>query len=64
MGEYITSSLIVEKMMGYNSIDIHQAIITAMNAVFGIFSWLRIYLFVDFVSKGIQYIKTKKSLGN
>ena len=62
MGEYITSSLIVEKMMGYNSIDIHQAIITAMNAVFGIFSWLRIYLFVDFVTKAVQYIKEKKCL--
>ena len=60
MGEYITSSLIVEKMMGYNSIDIHQAIITAMNAVFGIFSWLRIYLFVDFVTKAVQYLKWKK----
>jgi transcriptional regulator with XRE-family HTH domain len=61
MGEYITSSLIVEKMMGYNSIDIQQAIVTAMNAVFGIFSWLRIYLFVDFTTKGIQYIKARKS---
>ena len=60
-GEYITSPLIVEKMMGYNSIDIHQAIITAMNAVFGIFSWLRIYLFVDFITKAVQYIKWKKN---
>ncbi len=61
MGEYITSPLIVEKMMGYNSIDIQQAIITAMNSVFGILSWLRIYLFVDFTTKGIQYIKARKS---
>lgn len=60
MGKYITSSLIVEKMMGYNSIDIQQAIVTAMNAVFGIFSWLRIYLFVDFVTKAVQYLKLKK----
>ncbi len=60
-GENITSPLIVEKMMGYNSIDIQQAIITAMNAVFGIFSWLRIYLFVDFTTKAVQYIKEKKS---
>lgn len=60
MGEYITSSSIVEKMMGYNSIDIQQAIVTAMNAVFGIFSWLRIYLFVDFVTKAVQYLKLKK----
>ena len=61
MGENITSPLIVEKMMGYNSIDIQQAIITAMNAIFGIFSWLRIYLFIDFTTKGIQYIKARKS---
>lgn len=59
-GEYLTSPLIVEKMMGYNSIDIQQTIITAMNAVFGIFSWLRIYLFVDFVTKAVQYLKWKK----
>ena len=59
-GENITSPLIVEKMMGYNSIDIQQAIITAMNAVFGIFSWLRIYLFVDFATKAVQYVKAKK----
>ena len=63
-GEYITSPLIVEKMMGYNSIDIQQGIITAMNVVFGIFSWLRIYLFVDFVTKAVQYIKKKKSLAD
>ena len=64
IGEYITSPLIVEKMMGYNSLDIQQAIITAMNAVFGIFSWLRIYLFVDFITKAVQYIKKKKSLAD
>ena len=63
-GEYITSPLIVEKMMGYNSIDIKQGIITAMNVVFSLFSWLRIYLFVDFVTKTVQYIKEKKSLAD
>lgn len=64
VGEYITSPLIVEKMMGYNSIDIKQGIITAMNVVFSLFSWLRIYLFVDFVTKTVQYIKEKKSLAD
>ena len=61
MGEYITSPLVVERLMSNDSVDIQQAIITAMNAVFGIFSWLRIYLFVDFTTKGIQYIKARKS---
>lgn len=61
IGEYITSPLIIEKMINYTHFDIQQAIITVVNTVFSIFSWVRIYLFVDFVSKGIQYIKIKKS---
>ena len=64
MGEYITSPLVVERLMSNDSVDIQQAIITAMNAVFGIFSWLRIYLFVDFATKAVQYIKEKKSLAD
>ncbi len=62
LGEYITSPLIIEKMMNYTHFDIKQAIITVVNTVFSIFSWLRIYLFVSFVSKAVQYIKMKKSL--
>ena len=64
IGEYITSPLVVERLMSNDSVDIQQAIITAMNAVFGIFSWLRIYLFVDFATKAVQYIKEKKSLAD
>ncbi len=60
MSEYITSSLVVEKMMSYDSVDIQQAINTVINIVFSIFSWLRIYLFVDFTTKAVQYIKWKK----
>ena len=63
-GEYFTSPLIIEKAIYYTHTDIQQAIFTVMNIVFSIFDWLRIYLFVDFVTKGIQYIKMKKSLSN
>lgn len=63
-GENITSPLIVEKMMGYNSIDVLDAISTAVNSVFSIFSWLRIYLFVDFVTKAVQFIRWKKNKKN
>ena len=59
IGEYITSPLVVERMMSYDSVDILQAINTVINIVFSIFSWLRIYLFVDFVTKAVQYIKWK-----
>lgn len=62
LGEYITSPLVVERMMSYDSVDIQQAITTVINIVFSIFSWLRIYLFVDFVTKAIQYIKARKHL--
>ncbi len=64
LGEYITSPLIIEKMMNYTHFDIQQAIITVVNTVFSIFSWLRIYLFVDFVTKGVQYLKVRKSSTN
>ena len=60
MSEYITSPLVVERMMSYDSVDIQQAINTVINIVFSIFSWLRIYLFVDFTTKAVQYIKWKK----
>lgn len=60
MGEYITSSLVIEKAMNYTHFDIQQAIFTVINVVFSIFSWLRIYLFVDFVTKVVQYLKWKK----
>ena len=61
-GEYLTSPLIIEKAMNYTHLDIQQTIFTVINVVFSIFSWLRIYLFVDFVTKAVQYIKKKKSL--
>ncbi len=61
VGEYITSPLIMEKAMNYTHIEIQQGIFTVMNIVFSIFDWLRIYLFVNFVSKAVQYIKIKKS---
>ncbi len=64
LGEYITSTLVMEKVVYYTHSDIQHAIFTVINIVFSIYSWVRIYLFVDFMSKGIQYIKTKKSLGN
>ena len=63
-GECLTSPIITEKAIYYTHSDIQQAIFTVMNIVFSIFDWLRIYLFVDFVTKGVQYIKMKKSLGN
>lgn len=59
IGEYMTSPLIIEKTMYYMHSDIQQAIITAISIVFSIFSWLRIYLFVDFMTKTVQYIKWK-----
>ena len=62
MGEYITSPLVIEKVMYYTHSDIQQAIFTVINIVFSIFSCVRIYLFVDFVTKAVQYIRMKKSL--
>lgn len=59
-GECLTSPIITEKAIYYTHSDIQQAIFTVTNIVFSIFDWLRIYLFVDFVTKGIQYIKAKK----
>lgn len=61
-GEYLTSPLIMEKAINYTHLEIQQAIFTVMNIVFSIFDWLRIYLFVDFVTKAVQYIKEKKCL--
>ncbi len=58
--EYLTSSLIIEKVTYYTHTDIQQAVFAVLNAVFSIFSWLRIYLFVDFTTKAVQYIKWKK----
>lgn len=62
MGEYLTSPLVIEKVMNYTHFEIQQAIFTVINIVFSIFSWLRIYLFVNFTTKAVQYIKVKKSL--
>ena len=59
-GEYLTSPLIIEKVTYYTNTDIQQAIFTVLNAVFSLFSWLRIYLFVDFATKAVQYLKWKK----
>lgn len=63
-GEYLTSPLIMEKAMNYTHFEMQQSIFSVMNIVFSIFSWLRIYLFVDFVTKAVQYIKKKKSLAD
>lgn len=60
-GEYITSPLIMEKAINYTHFEIQQSIFTVINIVFSIFDWLRIYLFVDFITKAVQYIKKKKS---
>ena len=59
-GEYITSPLIMEKAINYTHFEIQQSIFTVINIVFSIFDWLRIYLFVDFITKAVQYIKKKK----
>lgn len=59
-GEYLTSPLIMEKAMNYTHFEMQQSIFSVMNIVFSIFSWLRIYLFVDFVTKAVQYLKWKK----
>ncbi len=64
LGEYLTSPLVIEKVMNYMHFEIQQAIFTVVNIVFSIFSWLRIYLFVDFTTKAVQYIKVKKSLAD
>ena len=58
--EYLTSSLIIEKVTYYTHTDIQQAVFAVLNAVFSLFSWLRIYLFVDFATKAVQYLKWKK----
>lgn len=63
-GEYITSPLIMEKAINYTHFEIQQSIFTVINIVFSIFDWLRIYLFVDFITKAVQYIKVKKSSDN
>ncbi len=63
-GEYLTSPLIMEKAMNYTHFEVQQSIFTVMNIVFSIFSWLRIYLFVDFITKAVQYVKVKKSSDN
>lgn len=62
MGEYLTSPLIMEKVINYTHFEIQQGIFTVMNIAFSIFDWLKIYLFVDFITKAVQYIKKKKSL--
>ncbi len=59
-GEYLTSPLVIEKVMNYTHFEIQQSIFTVMNIVFSIFDWLRIYLFVNFVTKAVQYVKTKR----
>ena len=59
-GEYLTSPLIMEKAINYTHFEIQQSIFTVINIVFSIFDWLRIYLFVDFVTKAVQYLKLKK----
>ncbi len=59
-GEYITSPLIMEKAINYTHFEIQQSIFTVINIVFSIFDWLRIYLFVDFITKAVQHIKKKK----
>lgn len=60
-GEYLTSPLIMEKAINYTHFEVQQSIFTVINAVFSIFDWLRIYLFVYCVTKGIQYIKVKRN---
>ena len=61
-GEYLTSPLIIEKAINYTHFEIQQSIFTVINIVFSIFDWLRIYLFVDFVTKAVQFIKAKKGI--
>lgn len=64
LGEYLTSPLIIEKLTYYTNTDIQQGIITVLNIIFSFFSWARIYLFVDFVIKGVQYVKMRKSMAD
>ena len=59
-GEYITSPLIMEKAMNYTHFEMQQSIFSVMNIVFSVFDWVRIYLFVDFATKAVQYLKWKK----
>ena len=60
MGEYLTSPLIMEKAMNYTHFEMQQSIFSVMNIVFSVFDWVRIYLFVDFATKAVQYLKWKK----
>ncbi len=64
LGEYLTSPLVIEKVMNYMHFEIQQSIFTVLNIVFSLFDWLRIYLLVDFTTKAVQYIKVKKSLAD
>lgn len=59
-GEYITSPLIMEKAMNHTHFEMQQSIFSVMNIVFSVFDWVRIYLFVDFATKAVQYLKWKK----
>ena len=59
-GEYLTSPLIMEKAMNYTHLEMQQSIFSVMNIVFSVFDWVRIYLFVDFATKAVQYLKWKK----
>lgn len=65
LGELLTEPFIIDLLIdcdGINSIEYKIYVVT--NIVFNLFDWLRIYLFVDFVTKAVQYIKLKNSKGN
>ena len=63
LGELLTEPFFINLLVDCDDINsIEYKTFVVANIIFNLFDWLRIYLFVDFVSKGIQYIKTKKSL--
>lgn len=65
LGELLTEPFIIDLLIDCDDINsIEYKIYVVSNIVFNLFDWLRIYLFVDFVSKGVQYIKIKKSKVN
>lgn len=65
LGELLTEPFIIDLLIDCDDINsIEYKIYVVSNIVFNIFDWLRIYLFVDFVTKGVQYIKIKKSKVN
>jgi transcriptional regulator with XRE-family HTH domain len=62
-GELLTQPFFINLLADCDDINsIEYKTFVVANIIFNLFDWLRIYLFVDLVTKAVQYIKLKKSI--